>query len=337
MIGGITGVPGTGKSAFIVAKMLDYVKEGRPVFQHGIRECTVPGVERMNCGNTKCEFCPDLAGRSLHEFKHWAPANAVLFLDEVQQQFRSRATGAAVPKPVQDMETHRHGGVDIWVSSQNPKLYDQNIRDLQTLHYHIKPTFIGRFLYTWMTCPASVTRTADAQKSKYSPPKRAFQYYKSAEKHTKFRIPLPKALIALVVLVIVGAVLAYNAIGFIGGSSVEHLVQSPASEEGSTAVVSSLADRFQGGAQELSRPLTTAVSFDETPRITGVLESAPKFDGLVTFSEAPRMAACIATKARCQCYTQQATRYPTSRKACLDFIHAEPSSFNAYGTTASTQ
>ena len=100
MIHLITGLPGSGKSLYTLSKVKERAdKENRPVFYHGIPELT-------------------LDWQQLESADQWVecPKGAIIVIDECQSTFRPRATGAAVPRHVSQLETHRHDGHDLYLS-----------------------------------------------------------------------------------------------------------------------------------------------------------------------------------------------------------------------------
>lgn len=57
MINLITGVPGSGKSAYALTLMLKEIEQGRPLFVHGIPNLKIPHT-MVVCGSLTCEVCP---------------------------------------------------------------------------------------------------------------------------------------------------------------------------------------------------------------------------------------------------------------------------------------
>lgn len=133
MITLFTGMPGAGKTA----AMLDVLRElagDRPVFVH------FDPAERLR---------PEQ--KLLHEtlqIPH-QPVNAatwhdqvsdggILIIDEAQGCWRPRGPASKVPAAIAALETHRHAGVDIFITTQSPRLIDANVRGLVGRHVHIR-------------------------------------------------------------------------------------------------------------------------------------------------------------------------------------------------------
>ena len=115
MISLITGLPGSGKTNLLVHELMtrDDLKN-RPLFVDGIPELKIPTME-----------IPE--GEDMTTWHKWAPTGAILVIDEAQRIFRPRPAGAKVPDYIQELETHRHKGIDIFVITQHPRLIDVNL------------------------------------------------------------------------------------------------------------------------------------------------------------------------------------------------------------------
>jgi zona occludens toxin len=193
MITIITGVPGMGKTALLVSMMMEEHEKNekageplRPFFVMGVPDLQidhspVPPVIEWT------EKRPDKDDPSVELDYFTFPKNSIICIDEAQRVYRPRASTSKVPPHVAAHETHRHTGVDFWLLTQKPSLIDSNIRDLCGRHIHIKQGLFGRWLYEWTeyTDVKVKGNYEDASKRKFSPPKKAFTKYKSAELHTK--------------------------------------------------------------------------------------------------------------------------------------------------------
>lgn len=188
MITLITGVPGMGKTAYTVLKMLREQEKGeRPFFVMGIPDLKLdyspcPPVSEWTVKKPSRED-PDIL-----EDHFTFPPNSIIVIDEAQKVYRPRASGSKVPPYVAAFETHRHLGLDFWLMTQKPGLIDSNVRDLVGRHIHIKEgAFFGRFIYEWSEYQDVKNRSVyqDAARRPFKPPKEVFGLYKSAELHTK--------------------------------------------------------------------------------------------------------------------------------------------------------
>ena len=187
MITMITGLPGMGKTSLVVSMLLDEVNKGvRPLFVMGLTDLT---LEHIACPPITewTEKRVDKDDPTLFLDYFTFPPNSILVIDEAQRVFRARSSGSKVPPIVSALETHRHTGLDIWLLTQKPLLVDSHVRELVGRHIHIKDTLLGRYLYEWTEFQDvnSKSNLSDAVKRKFSPPKKAFEHYKSAQLHTK--------------------------------------------------------------------------------------------------------------------------------------------------------
>lgn len=57
-----------------------------------------------------------------------------------------------------------------------------------------------------------------------------------------------------------------------------------------------------------------------TPRLQTLAMSAPKYDEVTKPKIAPIPAACIASKTKCTCYTQQGTKLQTDDYFCRNIV-----------------
>lgn len=188
MITIITGVPGMGKTASTVADLLqndNLAYKARPVFVMGVNglildHAKAPPVTEWT------EKRPDPDDPSLMLDYYKFPPNSILWIDEGQRVFPARVSGSKVPPHVAALATHRHTGLDIWISTQKPMQLDAWCRELAGRHIHLKNTLLGRYLYEWPEYqdPNNKTNLSEAAKRKFSPPKKVFGLYKSAEAHT---------------------------------------------------------------------------------------------------------------------------------------------------------
>lgn len=181
MISLITGLPGSGKTSLMVYMLMKRADlQNRPLYVDGIPDLKIPTQE-----------IPE--GHDMTTWHEWAPTGAILVIDEAQRIFRPRPAGAKVPDYIQELETHRHKGIDIFVMTQHPRLIDVNLRSLIGEHRHISNTLLGikRISY-WQSCanPESRSDIAEAKTSLFRVKKEAFGMYKSAEEHNKVKTKL---------------------------------------------------------------------------------------------------------------------------------------------------
>lgn len=184
MITLLTGAPGTGKTAALV-DLLRTIGADRPLFVFGLN-----GLK--------------LAHVPLEDPTKWmeeVPDGAAIVIDEVQQVWRPRGPGKAVPDHIAALETHRHRGLDFFLTTQGPNLLDSNVRALVGRHIHLRDLgWLGRWWYEWPEC-ADQCRTGWRSapiKKRYKLPKHIFDSYTSASIHIKPVRSFPTALVVAV-------------------------------------------------------------------------------------------------------------------------------------------
>lgn len=302
----VTGMPGSGKTAYVVDQLIDLVKSGRPLFVDGVPDLNLdhsplPAVEQW----TKLVDDPSSATGKKLVFDF--PANSVIVLDECQRHFRVRPAGSKVPDAIAAFETHRHQGLDFFLITQHPLLLDSNIRRLAR-HIHLRNHPLGRQLYEWpeVNDPDLVSSRSKAAVVRYRLPKRAFSRYKSAEIHTKTKERLPFA-----VYVFGAAVLAV--LGTAGWGYYRYKTSTVFNQDKLTG-----GDRLPGqsvplggsggGAVQAGPVVNLANAESWVPAIPGKPESAPAYSQVRQIVAMPWPAACIKRADDCRCYTDQATR-----------------------------
>ncbi|MFC4158448.1 zonular occludens toxin domain-containing protein [Chitinimonas lacunae] len=309
MITLFTGIPGAGKTLF----MLHHAKrradaENRPVYYDGVNECA-------------------LDWEMLDDPKEWfkLPVGSIIVIDECQRIFGRRKAGANVPDFISEFETHRHRGYDIYLTTQGIHLIDAHLKPLIGQHFHIT-RFFGGFnrakAYEWPRIgdPAKPSELTAAQEHRWAYPKEVFNWYKSSELHT-YKINIPKKFYILPAAVLGVIFLTYKADSILskfGGAESEN----PENKKGSVIsdnniLASSMSS--SAPAQLMTREQYLA---SREPRIVGFPATAPAYDKITTPVSAPRPAACMATKTRCSCYTQQGTLMPDMPiGVCVQIAH----------------
>lgn len=231
-----TGVPGGGKTLSMVQELARLIKrwekhpeEARPVFVLGIPELALPhapvplkSVQIDKAGTPR--LVPD-----------WdeMPDGSLVLIDECQGVFPPRSSQSTPPLHVAWLNTHRHRGFDLWITTQQPKLIDASVRALVGRHKHFRRMFGMQraVVYEWDACSDSLAGMNNAVKTSWSYPTEVFKWYKSAEIHTKqkFKLPLWLGLLPLgVALSLYFVPKAFQSITNPGASSTQAAKPSPA-------------------------------------------------------------------------------------------------------------
>lgn len=308
MITLFTGAPGAGKTAALV-DLLSKLEGDRPIFVDGLNGLKLP---HMPCDATK--------------WPEELPDGAILVIDEVQRVWRPRGPGSKVPPEVQALETHRHRGIDIYLTTQAPRLLDANVRALVGRHVHIRDTgWLGRHWYEWPEVNDSMAWKTCQNKRSYKLPRGAFDLYKSASLHTKpvRKTPAVKYLAALAVVgALVGAALVVRTVTKGVPDASKTVVEAPKPIAG-PSVLASTATATVG--------LPVAFVDDRVafiPRISDKPETAPAYDALRVVVNMPRIAGVVCFGGECRCISQQGTVLNVAHKVCAAWI--ERPSFDPY-------
>lgn len=333
MITLVTGSPGSGKSAYTLSLMLSLLAHKRPLFVHGVTGLTIPH-RLVRCGDSACMACGALDVdtykriRSAEDWEKWAPKGAVLWWDEVQHIHRPRTSGSKVPANVAAYETHRHRGLDFFLTTQHPGLIDSNVRNLVGRHVHLVSSWKGRTMWEWPECSSSLSNKSDAMRNSYALPKHVFPLYQSSQLHTKPLRKVPQAVYWFAVCIVAIAVLVGRLV-----IRLDEAISPPDPSEQTASIP--MATGNPTGKSEV-KPVVVPVNlsplavaglskFDYQPneKTPNIPESAPAFIDLVKPSTFPKLAGCAVNPKKpddCRCYTQQATRYNVSVDMCRAYI-----------------
>jgi zona occludens toxin len=308
-----TGLPGACKSLYTIDR-IEVLRQQtkRPVFyvKREQGDDTAPGIVELTLPWTPItvEQWPD------------CPPGSIVVIDECQKVpgFRPRPTSQAAPvwcEPA--METHRGKGIDLVLICQHPSQLHVGIRRLVGRHLHAVRKFgmqvstVHEWGATKDTCDK--TRT-DSIKHLYKFNKQAYKYYKSAEAHTH-KAKLPAKIYILGALIVLVPVLGYfglkSALSISqssGPGQIERLSQGVGGPPGASA------GQQPRPQDQAMTPLEYAQSYQ--PRIEGLAHTAPAYDEVTRPQQAPYPAACIASKTRCGCWTQQGTKLATPEDLC---------------------
>lgn len=300
-----TGLPGNGKTLYTLDRIEAMRKKtGRPVFYHGIP------IHKDKLADWQ----------ELEDPKRWfdCPPESIVIIDECQKLFRPRASGSAVPEYESRLETHRHGGIDLVLLTQNPRLVSLNVRELCGRHLHIVRTFgMNRAtVHEWQECKLNTQARKDSIKHLYRYNKKVFTWYKSAEAHTyKANVPMKVwALGAIVLGLPIGIYAISQHLDSIhsGGAQPQQLTAS-------TSPVGAPTVTPTGGP---GRPRMTERDYidQHKPRVPGLAYTAPIYDDVTKPVRAPVPAACVRTSTKCHCYSQQATRLELPVELCRSIV-----------------
>lgn len=291
MITLITGLPGAGKTLYA----LDLVQReyaDRVVVHNGIPGLTLPW--------------PAIDGQRWHEVE----AGTVVVLDEAQKDMRPVLR---VDSHIAELETHRHRGIDLVVITQHPKLVHGNVRRLTGRHLHVVRMFGAQVatVHEWPECnPDPDKSRTGAITKRFAYPAQLFGTYKSAELHThKRRIPGRVYALALLPVVAVAAVVSAG-VWIHGRTQVDPVATTVPQPMMNRAGSVTQTDRgaSSAGSPSTLGDVTASYVRQHVPAVPGLAYTAPVYAEVTRPVRAPAPVACVASSARCHCYTEDATR-----------------------------
>jgi len=297
MITVFTGTPGAGKTAALV-DMLSKMGGDRPLFVDGLDGLTLP--------HTVVDA---------NDWHNQLPDGAILVIDEVQRVWRPRGPGSKVPQSVAELETHRHRGIDVFVTTQSPRLLDSNVRALVGRHVHIRDVgVLGRHWYEWPEINDAMQWKGCVNRHRFTLPKKAFALYKSSSLHTVPVRGFPRVLIIGVFALLAFLVLGYGVYRIMQKVKSGNMVGSP-------EVVAPAGEPVQNGM--VRSPGREVVAYDVTqfiPRVSNRPESAPAFDHLRVVTVMRRLSIGFCVGSVCECRDNQGIVLDIPYAACKQFI-----------------
>ncbi|MDD2759938.1 MAG: zonular occludens toxin domain-containing protein [Methylomonas sp.] len=334
----ITGVPGTGKTAQVVAELVERRKQDPNVriYQHGIRELSLDHIQ-VYCKSEECLACrevdknnPDI--KWAEDWHDWGKPGDLIVLDEVQRIWSPRHVSSNRPKSVSMLETHRHFGVEFWLMTQHPKLVDADVRRQMRKHVHVTAGWAGRKAYEWDTVSDDLNLTK-ARERAFNLPADIFALYKSADAHVEISRKKPMSLYVAIASILIAVVLG----GFVAyriKSRLQPSVTEPPAIAGETTAPA-------GGTPAIAPASPAAPAQpDFNPRIVGKPETAPAYDGVLKVQSVPVLAGCVSSSNSCHCYTPQATPYPMGYDQCKAYMvtrHFDPYAGSSSAVAAKSQ
>jgi len=288
----ITGLPGSGKTAGLVKRILDLTEKepGRPIFQMGINGLK-PGMAQ--------ELTPDMLAT------WWElPQGSIICIDECQEEHLMPKDRGQPSAWVQKITKVRHFGMDFILTTQHPANMSAYVRRLVDMHQHNVMRAKGVCqTYVWTRCidnPDSRAEKKFGEMSVKPLPKEVFELYKSSSLHT-MKVRTPRLVWFLGALVLTGVILAF-AIPW----QMHRTLHPEKSVEASEALASaSASDRLRS---------KDYVKWAQ-PRVAAVPWSAPMFDHLEVTAK-PKLYCIAVDDGRCSCMTEQGTRYALDVKTC---------------------
>ncbi len=249
------------------------------------------------------------------------PDGSIIVVDEAQDLWRPRGPGSNVPEAIRDLETHGHRGIDIFLTTQKPRLIDTAVRDQVGRHVHIRDTgWLGRWQYEWPEVSETLAWKTCKLKKRFKVPKRTFDVYKSANVHTK----APRGS-SIMPMITVGLLLATSLLIWLVYRTIARKVEEPAAVTAPASAASSPSLSKRGAVLAVAGAITAdTIRASFRPRIEERPETAPAYDELRKVTSMPRITGGYCLDGKCRCYHDQGFDAGLSQQACRDWMRSPP-------------
>lgn len=317
MISLFTGMPGAGKTAAMI-DLLTEISKDRPVFVHFDEKERLRPEQKLLSETLKIPHTRVNAA----EWHEQVPDGAILVIDEAQGCWRPRGPAAKVPECIAALETHRHAGVDIFLTTQAPRLIDANVRGLVGRHVHLRDTgWLGRWWYEWPETNDSLTWKSCPVKKRYTLPKKVFDLYGSANVHTVPVRMTPKTLFLVGFLLVLLAFLVFRITLSLNAHTEPKKDDLPVS---SAPVVAPVV-RTEYAQQQQNQVPDERVDF--MPRLSDRPWTAPAYDHLRQVVRMPTITGAMCVNGNCVCFHHK-ERLEIAHEQCKHWVDFRP--FNPY-------
>lgn len=294
MISVITGLPGAGKTSWLVDKVI------MPLAKNGWLEDAIDDegkpvkIKRKLFTNINglCLDHEKIGAEELNTWHEWVKPGDLIVYDEAQKPWPKVPAGTKKPMCISELETHRHYGVDFWLLTQNSNLLNDAPVTLASKHKHVRRVSNSRFatVYEWDGVSKSLVYKNALTKSPWRRSKAVEQMYRSAALHTKQTRALPTVLFVFLAMLIVFPAGAYWFKG-------------------------RFEQRFSGvaAAPEPQGKASAPVHMASAP---APVASVPVVPVSAALQVKPKLLGCVAMQSKCECYDDKGAWVDTEVQQC---------------------
>lgn len=293
-----TGLPGSGKTAGVIEKVLlplvakDWIEEAIDTEGNKVQ------VKRKlwtNINGLLLEH-EKIDADDLLRWHEWVKPGDLIVFDEVQKPWPLTGANKEQPKCITELETHRHYGIDMHLLTQHPMLINAAIVRLASQHFHVRKLGNSRYatIYEWDGVSRTLLYKNSFSKKPWRRSKATEKVYRSSQLHTKQKRSLPTVLF--------GVVFALVMIGFFGPTVYGRLTErlNPKPVEVAKVDGKGVATVLAGNGVVAAAAPSPAV-----PAQPG--QAAP-----------PVFAGCARIRDRCQCFDDKGSPVEKERLFCED-------------------
>ena len=327
----VTGTPGTGKTAMVVDMILNNVDglfkmtiEDGTVVDRPLYFCHIDGLDAKKFKAHELSE-EEIQSAPLDQIM---PQGGVLIVDEADYTYPVRPPSQAVPPYIKTLKELRHHGFTLILMVQHPTMIDRYIRQLVGKHIHLERKAIGTKRYEFFRCEESLNAAAftSVVGSQYRPPKEAFKYYKSASQHIKFKKKLHPVFImipiGIVFMFYLGVPLFSKWFGLSDNQSQKQKSEQQHAKIEEQDVLNVVQPPTLPQQSKFQEAAASVPDFSEAyyrPRVEGMPETAPIYDGIRSVNRMESVAACIKGRKGCDCYTDLGTKVSIKPETCRDW------------------
>ena len=327
----VTGTPGTGKTAMVVDMILNNVDglfkmtiEDGTVVDRPLYFCHIDGLDAKKFKAHELSE-EEIQSAPLDQIM---PQGGVLIVDEADYTYPVRPPSQAVPPYIKTLKELRHHGFTLILMVQHPTMIDRYIRQLVGKHIHLERKAIGTKRYEFFRCEESLNAAAftSVVGSQYRPPKEAFKYYKSASQHIKFKKKLHPVFImipiGIVFMFYLGVPLFSKWFGLSDNQSQKQKTEQQHAKIEEQDVLNVVQPPTLPQQSKFQEAAASVPEFSEAyyrPRVEGMPETAPIYDGIRSVNRMESVAACIKGRKGCDCYTDLGTKVSIKPETCRDW------------------
>ena len=327
----VTGTPGTGKTAMVVDMILNNVDglfkmtiEDGTVVDRPLYFCHIDGLDAKKFKAHELSE-EEIQSAPLDQIM---PQGGVLIVDEADYTYPVRPPSQAVPPYIKTLKELRHHGFTLILMVQHPTMIDRYIRQLVGKHIHLERKAIGTKRYEFFRCEESLNAAAftSVVGSQYRPPKEAFKYYKSASQHIKFKKKLHPVFImipiGIVFMFYLGVPLFSKWFGLSDNQSQKQKSEQQHAKIEEQDVLNVVQPPTLPQQSKFQEAAASVPEFSEAyyrPRVEGMPETAPIYDGIRSVNKMESVAACIKGRKGCDCYTDLGTKVSIKPETCRDW------------------
>lgn len=369
MINLVVGQPGTGKTQFLVFKILELLAENEKLVAEG---------------NQPRQIYADIKGLMIPEVElspdDWrdAPDGSIIIYDEVQYRkaYEYKGNQYSQDPMIKDLTIHRHTNKDLWLITQDSARIEKGIHKLVDKMYYLKrpaskSNYTNVFEFDkWLSNPdAAANRNAkqkkylDFYRFKFSD--KYQKLYTSASDHSSIKFRLPRQLYAFGAIILV--ILSFAALALMNTETFntkrfeEDHQEKYGIKQDQDKDVSVVDSTVKIASEELSNECRKAINLDrqeckqwfdelsntnasvnETGQVTISYNPNNPFDEnlqkqiVYEVVNKPVFSGCMKYGNDYTAYTQQGTKLKVSKHDCVRLIEENDRPFD-YFTEKSNQ